>query len=86
MGHLESLYRLLYNEKWLLTCTTGHWFDYYSNWLDLIYVIDCLFVIMAPKLHEKTKLIQPVCGGFSFFYYWIVIASDTSRLSKGFMN
>ena len=65
---------------------TGYWFDYYSNWLDLIYVIDCLFVCVAPALHERTKLIQPINGGFSCLYYWTVIASDSSRLRLNFVS
>lgn len=55
---------------------TGFYWDYFSNWLDLIFLLDAFFVVFAPTLHEITKLIHPVFGGFSCLMYWSVIATD----------
>ena len=66
---------------------TGHWFDYYSNWLDLVYVVDAALVCFAPSFHRRhTKLVQPINGGFSCLYYWTVIASDPNRLRVNFVS
>lgn len=59
---------------------TGFYWDYFSNWLDVIFLVDAFFVAFMPDAHEYIKLVHPTFGGFSCLMYWGVIATDPSRL------
>ena len=62
---------------------TGFYWDYFSNWLDVVFLLDCLFVVFAPKCHDWTKLVHPIFGGFS---EWFQILFLRSFYSKAFSS
>jgi hypothetical protein len=39
--------------------------DYFSNWLDLIWLIDTFAIAFLPAVHDWIKLVHPTFGGLS---------------------
>ena len=44
---------------------TGYYFDYFSNWLDLVYCLDTFAIAFMPR-NVHNSLIKDTCDPFQF--------------------